>query len=345
MSTPRFPLPALAAGLVAVVAATTALVLALSSSSEPTDHEAASPATTVSADAREWKAAALGDFGRLNGVVGDYLKTLGEWQTGTATAATVASRVDLVLPEFQATADALAKREPFAAAPRALDDYRKAVALYVQSARIAKAAAALPRGPLQDQVRLSSVRARHLGDRVYDQADVELAPYLPATDALEGVEFEKLPEVPEWSSLGLAAGPPLDETPATGEPRKYVEDPPQQSFESWKRDVEDADVPSASEVAAAITSGSAHELKSLSQKLTRASDELVGIDVPRREQVVATRVQLALLIDAEGTRLAQAATLAPGAAQQLRAVARSLVLIGDGLWDPRLGPRVSGFTE
>ena len=338
MSTRRFPLPALAAALAAVLAATTALVLALSSN----DHEAESPSPEA---ATAWKAAALGDFGRLNGVVGDYLKTLGEWQMGKADATAVASRVDLVLPEFLATADALAKREPFTAAPRALDDYRKAVALYVQSARIAKAAVTLPRGPLQVQLQLSSSRVRHLGDRVYDQAEVELAPYLPSTDALEGVEYEKLPEVPQWSSLGLAAGPPLDETPATSKPREYVKDRPQESFDRWKKDVEQAEVPGASEVAAAITSGSTHDLKSLSEQLTRASDELVDGKDPRGERVVATRVQLALLVDAEATRAAQAATLASGAAQQLRAVARSLILIGDGLWDPRLGARVSGVTE
>lgn len=350
MSTRRPPLPAVAAVLVAVVAATTAGILAYSSDSPartPARTASPSPAPSTSAEAVAWKQAVLTDLNPLKGVIVAYISTLNQWQAGKATTASVVGSVDHALPQFLATAALLGKRAPFPGAPRALEDYQRAVALYVQSARVARAATAVATGPLQEQLGLVQSRLRHLADRVFDQSDVELAAYIPPRPDLEGVEIVKPAEVPDWGPLGLAAGPPLGPPTATsGKPREYQKDRPQESFQDWAKDVADAHVPSAGEVATAITAGSTDALRTLSEQLTRASDGLVAGKDPKGERATATRVQLALLIEAEGTRAAEAATLATGAAPaQLRTVARRLVLVADSLWDRRLGVRASGFTD
>ena len=55
-------------------------------------------------------------------------------------------------------------------------------------------------------------------------------------------------------------------------------------------------------------------------------------------------MRLSLLTNAEATRIAQAATLETGTAQsQLMTIAKTMALIADDLWDPRLGTRSSGF--
>ena len=78
---------------------------------------------------------------------------------------------------------------------------------------------------------------------------------------------------------------------------------------------------------------------------TAAADQLYTAPDPRDERRVSTRVQLGLLVDAEAARAAQAATLLPQGVQRasLRTSAQRLALLGDRLWDPRLGVRDSGL--
>jgi hypothetical protein len=353
--TSRPALAFLAAVLVGTVVAL--VVLAATGGSSPKRSAAASPtATAPSAQPSEseapktpgqlWMDSALGDFKPMKGVLVGFTKALAAWQDGTGTGKDALASVDYALPQIQATRAALQQRAAFAQAPKALDDYRQAVTLYVQAARVVRVGAALPAGPLTDQLKLEYGRLRNLADRVFDQAGVELAPYLPTPPVIDGVEFQKPVEVPDWASLSLAAGPPLDAAPTPHPRRTYQDKRPEQPFKDWLAAVTRADVPSAGTVAATITGGSADALRTLSDRLGAASEALYADADPKGERPASTRVQLALLVEAEGARTAQAATLLPGAARsQLQTVAKALTLVGDDLWDSRLGTRDSGFSR
>jgi hypothetical protein len=326
-----------AVALIGVVAGAVALFVTSSGRSAHTPS-----AQSQRSQGAPWMTAALTDFTPMKGVLVAFVKTLSDWQDGHASSAAAAGQVDHALPEFLATRDALARRAPLASAPRALDDYRRAVALYIEAAQMAKVATGLPDGALQHQLKLSYARLRNLADRVFDQSAVELAPYLPVPPSLEGIEIQKPAEVPLWASLGLAAGPPLDIAPPLAPHRAYQATRPHEPFASWANDVQRAGVPSAADVASAITSGSTAALRALSDRLTAASERVQASADPTGERVVSTRVQLGLLVDAEGTRAAEAATLVTGTArQQLGTLAQRLTALGDGLWDERLGARRS----
>jgi hypothetical protein len=296
-------------------------------------------------EAEKWRSATLDDFNILGPVIIDFVRVLNQWQQGQGTPAGLARAADAALPSFVATAEMLERRSPLPSAPRAIQDYRDAVALYVITAQLAKIDATLPAGPLRDQVRLSYARTRNLGDRLFDQASVELHvdPTAPADTA--GIDTQKPAEVPLWSSLGLAAGPPLD-VPSSPQPiREYLASRPQVPFEQWADDVQLAQVPQSHVVANAIDSASHEALSSLSRQFQQASDALVADADPRGERVVSTRVELGLLVDAEALYVAGAASLLPAPqAAQLRGVARNLLTMGDSLWDPRLGVRHSTAT-
>lgn len=316
----------------------TPAAVAASPTAEPT--VTAPPRT----DGQVWKEAALNDFKGLKGVLIGFTKSLAAWEKGTQSGADTVGSIDYALPEILRTRAALAVRKPFPKAPEALSDYRLSVDLYVQAARVARVGATQPDGPVADQARLAYGRLRNLADRVFDQADVELAPYLPAPRVIDGVTFVKPAEVPRWSSLGLAAGPPLDVAPARTAARSYEEHPQEQPFADFAKAVAAAEVPAATELAAALTGGDAGTLRTLADRFTAASDVLYDGAAPKGERVVGTRVELGLLVDADSARTAELSTLVGGAARaSLLQEAKALALIGDALWDDRLGPRSSGL--
>jgi hypothetical protein len=334
----------LGAALVIVLAASvTGGALIVNSSNDSAARQAASgePAGATGAG-RAWRDAALGDFMAMNGVLVDFARTLEDWRSGRGSDAATAAQLDRALPAFVATRTALAAREPFAAAPRALDDYRQAVALYLESARLAKVGTGLGKGPLPDRLRVTFARLRTLGDRIFDQAAVELG--VTGPPAMDGVVVTRPAEVPDWPSLGLDSGPPLGDAVSTATPRVYQDRRPQQPFADWAEEVTRAHIPGAAEETAAITGGSAETLRAMSEQLTAASAKLYSTADPDGERAASTRVQLGLLVHAEAARAAEAATLTSGAdAGELRTVAQTLALIGDRLWDDRLGARSTGF--
>ncbi|MGZ6793692.1 MAG: hypothetical protein ACXVFV_12105 [Mycobacteriales bacterium] len=343
----------LLAFVAAVVVGSLVAVVVVATTHGSSPRPAAAPASAAPAptptspprtDGLAWKEAALQDFKPLKGVLIGFTKSLAAWEAGTQGGKETATSLDYSLPEILRTRAALAVRTPFAKAPRALDDYRLAVALYVQAARVARVGTTLPDGPLADQSRRAYGRLRNLADRVFDQADAELSPYLPSPPVIDGVTFVKPAEVPRWSSLGLAAGPPLDAAAPRTAPRSYEEHPQEQSFADFAKAVRAAGVPGATELATAVSGGSTAELRTLADRFTTASDLLYDGAVPRGERVVGTRVELGLLVDADSARTAELASLvaAPGRTALTQA-ARALAVIGDALWDDRLGPRSSGL--
>lgn len=345
---------------IAVFSLVAVLVLVLGSvllvlndgSSSPTPAAGAPTPNVVTASplpynaARSWMDGAIVDFNPLKGVLVGFTTSTNDWRSHKVTDAAEAAELQHALPDFVLTRDALAKRTPFATAPRALDDYRQAVTLYLQAGRLALAATGLPNGPLHDQLGLGYARLQNLADRVFDQANVELAPYLPPAVVVDGLVLQKPAEVPDWASLELAAGPPLDSTPTTTSVRKYIKKRPQQSIGSWTAAVEAVKVPGATDLAQAVLQGSTTTLRGLSDAFVAASNAVYRTADPQGERVVSTRVQLSLLADSEAARAAEAATLAPAAVRaQLSTIAQTMALVGDALWDTRLGARDTGFSR
>jgi IS4 transposase len=98
-------------------------------------------------------------------------------------------------------------------------------------------------------------------------------------------------------------------------------------------------------VPAVDLTGSAGELRVLSDRLTEAARTLRATPDPTHERLVSTRAQLATLVTAEAERVAQEATISSAAQRRpLQQEAERLALIADELFDPRLH-RDSGFPR
>ena len=288
---------------------------------------------------------ALADLRPLTGLVVNLGQGLTAWRTGKTSAKDMGAaldRFDLALVDAQTAID---RRAPLPAAPRAVVDLRLTADLYLAAVRVGRAATEQPAGALRDQLVLQFFRLRNLGDRVFDQSDAELAPLLGAPREVEGVTIVRAPEVPDWVSIKLAAGPPLATAPlSVGSPRAYQSIRPTESVQDWVARTRALAIPSGAEEAAALRAGSLQQLGQLADRLTSASANLYGGPDPRGERLVSTRVQLGLLIDAEAARAAQSARLVKGTSRtRLGAVAYALAGAGDLLWDERLGERTTGF--
>jgi hypothetical protein len=337
----RRPVPrrALIAGSVVVVAllATAGVVLARRGSDGP--PVAGEPVPTTSATpaaAQVWRDAAVADLRPLTGLVVNLGQGVNAWRSGTTSAHDAAAALDRFEVSLLAAQTAIDNRAPLAEAPRAVVDLRLTADLYLAAVRVARVATAQPDGALQDQLVLQFSRLRNLGDRAFDQANAELEPLLGAPREVEGVTIVRAPEVPDWVDMKLAAGPPLATPPSpVGTPRVYQSIRPTESAQDWIAHVRTLGIPSSAEQAAALRSGSVPQLGQLATLLTSASNDLFGSPDPRGERLIATRVQLGLLIDAEAARAAEASRLIKRT--RLPAIAEALAAAGDLLWDTRLG--------
>ena len=335
-----------AGAAVAAVLVTGGVALATRGGQDPSPAAAGPAAPTTSAtpgDAEAWRDAALVDLRPLTGLVVNLGQGVNAWRTGSTPAKDAAAALDRFEVSLLEAQDAIGRRAPLAAAPRAVVDLRLTVDLYLAAVRSARVATDVPDAALQGQLVLQFARLRNLGDRLFDQANAELEPLLGAPRAMEGVTVVRAAEVPDWGAMKLAAGPPLA-APATGPatPRVYESARPTTSFEDWAALVRRAGIPSGTDEAAALRAGTTQQLADLAARLTTGSDALVSSPDPRGERLVATRVQLGLLVQAEAARAAEAATLLAGAPRaRLSTLALALARSGDQLWDARLGPRSS----
>jgi hypothetical protein len=338
---------ALAAATAAALVAAGGLALAVRGSGRPSATGDPLPTTTVpSAAAQAWKDAALADLRPLTGLAVNLGQGFTSWRTGKTSAKDMATALDRFDPALVDAQTAINSRAPLAAAPRAVVDLRLTADLYLAAVRVARVATDQPAGALREQLVLQFFRLRNLGDRVFDQADAELEPLLGARREIEGVTVVRAAEVPDWVPMKLAAGPPLASAPSSiGTPRAYQPVRPTDAVQDWVARVQALGIPSGAEEAATLRSGSMQQLGQLATRLTSASDALFGSPDPRGERLVSTRAQLALLIDAEAARAAQAARLLKRDEHtRLTATAAALAGAGDLLWDARLGERTTGFA-
>jgi hypothetical protein len=334
--------------IVAVPIVVTGLILALIAVNQHTPRSASTTPTTERPNATQaWSTAITGDVSPMASEVVGLLQTSDEWQTGGGSVAAVSADLENGFPSAQTALRSLERQAPLRAVPDALTRYEQAVELYIEAFQVEHAATLVPAGPLQQQLKKSFARVRELGDRVYDQASSLLSPHEPTPAADPDVKIIPAPTVPDWDTIGLAAGPPLDSASAdasdpaagNGSPR------PQEAVSKWVKTVRAAGIPSASAEAQAVTSGNVADGRTIADQLQSAVIRLDAAPDPSRLPAISVEVRLGLLVDAEAARAAEAASLAaatPAAAGELRAVARSLALIGQQLWDPQiLGARSS----
>jgi len=334
--------------IVAVPVVVTGLVLAVIAVNQHTPRSASTTTTTGRPNqVQTWSTAITGDVSPMASDLVGLLQTTGEWQTGGASSAAVRTDLETGFPSAQAALQSLQRQAPLRAVPDALPRYEQAVELYIEAFQVEHAATLLPAGPLQQQLQKSFARVREIGDRVYDQASSLLSPYLPTPAADPDVQVIPAPTVPDWGSIGLAAGPPLDSAPASaanpaagnGSPR------PQEAVSKWVKAVSAAGIPSTSAEAQAVTTGTVVGARAIADQLQSALQRLNDGPDPAHLSAISVEVRLGLLVDAEAARAAEAAglvTATPAAAEELRAVATSLALIGQQLWDPQLlGARAS----
>jgi hypothetical protein len=335
-----------AALLVAAAVASGAVAWSVSGSEDKPSTTSSPPSPPPKTEGDKYADAILTDFGTMSSSLVSYLQTLQKWRQGKVEDAAMGAEATNMLGNIADAQKALAAHLPFDQAPRAVLDYRLAAAGYAQSAVLTKVATTMAKGPLRTQVALAVMRVQTLSDRIFDQGKAELQRYLTPDQAIPGVEIHKAPEVPNWAAGTYAPGPPLTDVGGDKGQREYQDTRPEESFAAWKKVVTGAGLPSGQEEATAITEGQKAALRTEAVTFTKTSDLLYGKRDPAGERVASTRLQLGLLFDAEAAQVAQAAALAPAANHDaLLNAAKSLAVIGDKLWDARLGERTTGFPD
>jgi hypothetical protein len=297
-----------------------------------------------------WDTEATNAFGgqKLSTAVSELLKTIEDWKGGARPTDQVAGILGQDRQTFLDARDRIKKLRPYPRDPQVNTFYLRSAEMYVDTVRLYQAMLTLPAGPLRDQQELEAKRVRELADRVFDRGRASVVPHL-FEPKLENVEVNLPEEVPKWAAEGVLPGPPLDDAapPADKFPPTHEATRPTQERAKWIDAVKATAIPSAGDLAAAITNANADQLKGHARAYVKAAEQLRPVPDPDgpggREE--SARVRLGLLVDGEAARTAQLATLLPDAAQRpiLLAIARRLALVGDELWSPDLPARSTGF--
>jgi hypothetical protein len=340
-----------AAGLIALVNANDD-----GDSASPT---ASSSTTTVtaSAEAQAFQGKVDEAFKALGDAIKVFLPRAQEFEAGKVTPADFKGSVDLALPEFVKSRDAVAALEQYKPEPAINTYFVDAADLYVEVARIYGVAADPAADPLRAQLNTAAKRLRTLGDRIYDRGRVVLDPAFYAPSSAE-VELRPPTEVPDWVAEGMAAGPPLAETPgpaaATPPVRevtcaKGVPEPcrAEESTKKWESRVKDAGFPQPAEVVRALESADPAKLGELAASYEAKTRTLMAGADPKGDRERAAVTALGLLTDGEAARLGQAAALLPAGDPRTRllAVARRTLVVGDDLLETKLGFERSGLPR
>jgi hypothetical protein len=295
--------------------------------------------STVIAQTQAWMTQITQDYSYIDGSVEQLFETFAQWSSGKASAGAVTQAVDEAVPEFLQSTRALAAQAPLGWTHAAGLDYLAGAQLYLEAIRVEGAAALLAPGALRHQLQSSETRIRELGDRVYNQGSVAVAPFLPTPATSPDVTEITVPPVPNWKTQDLLPGPPLDQRAGPPPGRPVV-------AASWKAAVDKAHIPSGSAETAAIRSGKTGTLRTLSDEFLVADSDLANAPRPLGGATEKIGLRLGLLVDSEATRTAEAAHDTPirRAATELSGVAQALAVIGNDLWDAHLGTRLVGFS-
>ena len=286
-----------------------------------------------------------------------FLPKAQEFEGGKVTPADFKAAVDGAFPEFIKARDAVAALGKYKPKPVINRYFVDAADLYVEMARIYGAAVDPAAEPLRAQLNLAARRVRTLGDRIYDRGRVVLDPnfYAPPT---QEVEIRPPTEVPDWVAEGMAAGPPLADTPGPAASTPPTREPTcgagvtppcraEQPKKEWESRLKATGFPQPPDVARALKAADATRLGELAAAYEAETRTLMAGPDPQGDRERAAAVGLGLLTDGEAARLGQAAALLPpgDARDRLVAVARRLLAVGDELLEPGLGFRRSGVPR
>lgn len=338
--------------VIATLAVTVGVIYLVASNDSGNDAAPPSTSTTLSRRdkavaeaARAWQKQVIAAFTPMVNAAPELITGAREWLAGTRPADQFQQELDSHISRFASARDDLGKIAPYAKAPSAIELFKAGAELYIEFARVYRAAVVAPAGDVRTQLDVLARRIRELGDRVYDRGSAAMAPFVH-DDPLKDVDVRLPEEVPRWVAEGMAPGPPLDDPPppAAESPPLRQASRPEQESSAWSAAVRATDIPAATDVAAAIDGGDGDTLRSVARKLVDAAERLRSTPDPQRQREKSAVTRLALLVTADGARAAQAASLLDREpAASLRDVARRLSLIGDSLWPHGLGARQSGF--
>lgn len=340
---------ALIGGLALLVAAAVAVPLALTRDGDGTPEPAAtSAASEMPLAGEQFRTRAVQAFSSVGGVLNIFFqRELRAFREGTSTSAQASKAFTNIRGAVQRTRAELASLEPFEPAPAALVDYRAAATLYLQAIDVALVATRLPSTALQGELRVQAVRLQVLGDRLFDQGGNDLTGFIPEFRPNINVIIQPPAEIPDFTIRDLLPGAPLVPAPESVVPLEPPTGGSRQAVSSWVEQVEALDIPTAQRLAEAIEGTDGPALGALANKLTAAALAVRALDAPASGREDSTRIQLALFVQAEAARTTEAAVaLPPGQARaRLLLIARTLAVQGDVMWDPRLGPRDTGFSQ
>ncbi len=328
----------IAGAVVLVVVGAGALSIAL-------DDSSGGPAAAESLPGDKWKEGITFDLSRMSQGSLDYLKQINDWREDKVKDAALDVAASSALDKYLEARELLSVRTAFDQAPRALANYQDAVELYIAHARLAKLGSVVKDEALQEQIQRTMGRIRYLADRMYDLGGTELTPYTFQLPETAGFEFQKPVDVPTFAGTDLAPGPPLAAPrPVSAAERKYQEDRPETELDAWIATVSAAKVPTTEAETKALSDGTPAQLSALAEEFTAASDALYAAADPRDERALNTRIQLGLLVQSEAMRAGQIALLvAAGNRTEAKEIAQSLALLGNRMWDDRLGVRELGL--
>lgn len=272
------------------------------------------------------------------GPIGDPLVELASevdrWANGELDDPGLAEVLDRVEPAIRAVADGTRALDEHPGDPLALPLVQRSMELYTTSVDAHRAALALDDADLRRELDRLGRRLRILADRTFDRArERTSAPVDPGPN----VELVLPAEVPEWTRLELAAGPPLepsdtnvdDETPLARE-----DDRATQAEEPWLTAVEELDVPTVGDIRSAA--GDAEALGQHARTLVDAVESLRTVAVPDGDRGRADRVALGWLVRADAARAGQLAAIS-GAAETQQLADRLLEISDDAAFGRRGG--------
>ena len=286
-------------------------------------------AGATSSSVQAWYRHVVDDLHPLQSTLLGALDAASGWANGSESAAKARKEFERDLPTLERVHHALQRLVPLQGHASAHDDYVAALGLYVASLQVDEVATEGPSGALQAQLQLSYQRMRALGDIVFDQGTAELAPELGA--ALAGPDVAAASHVPDWSSDGLAPGPPLASTWHSG---GGVAASGSQPKGEWAAEVARDGAPTQSAVRAVLTGHgrSSTNLGAMVVALGAAAAYVGSVPGTSGDPLAANRLRLGLLVDAEALMSEEAAHLSNGApTRTLSAVATSLGSIGGQL--------------
>lgn len=327
--------------LVAVSIAGGGVVLALRSGGG--DGSASSTSTTadtrtrrLASEFRDRMGAAFAGFGND---VGALLTAVNDYAAGRVTREEYAVKAARALETARRTRDRVAMAEGLPGHPLPKQAYERTAQLYVVAVETLEVAGRVDE-PLRTQLVRQGRRIRLLADRVFDRGRAVLDDLSGETPSADVVTRAPSP-VPDWVSEGVQPGPPLAPAQA-GVLSAQLDTPrPTQPFGAWQQAVRPL-VQAVQRDAATLrdlTDPARHDVAvGVGVSLEDVARQAAALDDPEGHGDGFTLLRLGVLTDAEAAR-AFAAASALGPAEQPAAFdrARSLTLIGEGLWQVAVG--------